>query len=353
MFKRYSSEFKIVIYKTSTRADAVVVSERLLFIHGEEDARVLSAESVYESYTGIRARDYYWAGNFGRRAIYASNVANRSWSITPSVTEIGEGESITFTVIARGAADGQILHWSVEHITSSDKAFKFSDGQLTIFKETGTFTIESLKDSSSGGDVTFFVAIKTNSLHSTGFIVSTDVLQINNNTYYTSNYAITASSAEFNLQLSNRIVFTVNTVGVVDRTFEWLVSGINVGNLAFNKVKGAISTINGTSNFTIELTENIKSYLPAKFYIRLLEDNIEVARSDNIQIIVVIPAEPAALCLKNSIYEHGVAVSSKNYYLTGRKMGGRVIKYTGDPNAGTVMYEVKLPISGTMERSNW
>lgn len=75
--------------------------------------------------------------------------------------------------------------------------------------------------------------------------------------------------------------------------------------------------------------------------------------SNFMQIIVVIPAEPAALCLKNSIYEHGVAMSSKNYYLAGRKMGGRVIKYTGDPNAGTVMYEVKLPISGTMERSNW
>lgn len=67
-----------------------------------------------------------------------------TYSVTPSVTSVNEGSTVTFTVTTTGVPNGTILYWTTSQVSGTISASDFSDvalnGSFTINSNTGTIT---------------------------------------------------------------------------------------------------------------------------------------------------------------------------------------------------------------------
>lgn len=98
-----------------------------------------------------------------------------TYSVTPSVTSVNEGSSVTFTVTTTGVANGTVLYWTALQVSGTLSASDFTDaavsGSFTINSNTGTVTRTISADRTSESDEIFKIEIRTTS--TTGTIVAT------------------------------------------------------------------------------------------------------------------------------------------------------------------------------------
>ena len=122
------------------------------------------AEFGYETDTGkIKLGDgsTAWSGLGYFEAIIPT------YTITPDPSSVDEGNSLTFNIGGENIADGT-YYWTIE---SNAGDFTATNGSFSISSNVGSFTVTPTADSTTEGDETFEIAIRSNSI--TGTILQT------------------------------------------------------------------------------------------------------------------------------------------------------------------------------------
>ena len=122
------------------------------------------AEFGYETDTGkIKLGDgsTAWSGLGYFEAIIPT------YTITPDPSSVDEGNTLTFNIGGENIADGT-YYWTIE---SNAGDFTATNGSFSISSNVGSFTVTPTADSTTEGDETFEIAIRSNSI--TGTILQT------------------------------------------------------------------------------------------------------------------------------------------------------------------------------------
>ena len=114
-----------------------------------------------------------------------------SYTVTPAVSSVNEGSSVTFNVSTTNVANGTTLYRTVVGGDASD--FSSTSGSFTISSNAGSFSVTTLQDSTTEGNETFYVEIRTGS--TSGTIVATSSNVTINDTSTASNPVIGYSTA--------------------------------------------------------------------------------------------------------------------------------------------------------------
>jgi len=135
------------------------------------------AEFGYETDTGkIKLGD----GSTAWSALgYFAPAGLPLYTITPDPSSVDEGNTLTFNVGGENIADGT-YYWTIE---SNAGDFTTTNGSFSISSNVGSFTVTPTADSTTEGDETFEVAIRSSSI--TGTILQTSSTAIINDTSLT------------------------------------------------------------------------------------------------------------------------------------------------------------------------
>ena len=97
-------------------------------------------------------------------------------SITPNVTQVNEGGTVTFTVSTSNIANGTTLYWSTNgSMTASDFSDQATTGSFTITSNSGTITRTLTNDVTTEGTETFTISVRTGSTSGTVQLTSSTI----------------------------------------------------------------------------------------------------------------------------------------------------------------------------------
>ena len=184
--------------------------------------------------------------------VTSGSITLNDISLTPAFTvtpaSINEGSSGSFTVNNLGAAG--TYYYRISHITTADADFSSVTGSFTTttLNGNGSFNITTIADSTTEGDQTFQVQIRTGSTSGTVILTSSSVTV--NDTSLTPAFTVTPASINEGATGS----FTVNNLGAAG-TYYWTINNITTANADFNAVSGSFNTatLNGNGTFTIDI----------------------------------------------------------------------------------------------------
>jgi hypothetical protein len=101
---------------------------------------------------------------------HTHSTATETYSITPSVTSINEGQSVTFTVATTNVPNGTVLYWTLNNVAGVDFTPSQNQGTVTIGTSI-TFTLTAFADQTTEGSEAFTISLRTGSY--TGTVVAT------------------------------------------------------------------------------------------------------------------------------------------------------------------------------------
>jgi hypothetical protein len=187
-----------------------------------------------------------------------SDTSTTSYSISPSVTSVNEGSSVTFTITTDVAPNGTTLFWTTTgtNITSSDFTDGVTSGSFTINSNTGSVVRILTNDATTEGAESFQLQVRTGSTG--GPIVATSVSVTINDTSLTPTYSITPNITSVNEGSS--VTFTVTTTNVPNGTIlYWSTTG-TISSLDFTD-----STLTGTVTINSNTGSIVRSILNDNF----------------------------------------------------------------------------------------
>jgi len=100
------------------------------------------------------------------------NIQAPTYTITPASSSVNEGSALTFNVGGTNITNGT-YYWSINNISTAAGDFSGSvtSGSFTITSNVGSFTVTATADTTTEGEETFTVSIRTGS--TSGTIVAT------------------------------------------------------------------------------------------------------------------------------------------------------------------------------------
>ena len=184
--------------------------------------------------------------------VTSGSITLNDISLTPAFTvtpaSINEGSSGSFTVNNLGAAG--TYYYTILNGTTVDADFSSVSGSFNTatLNGNGSFNITTIADSTTEGDQTFQVQIRTGSTSGTILVTSGSVTV--NDTSLTPAFTVTPASINEGSSGS----FTVNNLGAAG-TYYWTINNITTANADFNAVSGSFNTatLNGNGTFTIDI----------------------------------------------------------------------------------------------------
>lgn len=266
---------------------------------------------------------------------------NRLYFITPNITSVNEGSSVTFTINTLNVPDGTVLYWTTKPIDGNIVSSDFTDGNLsgsfTINNGTATIIRTLTADLLEEGQESFALEIRTDS--TSGTVRATSETIIVNDTSVPT-YSIVPNITSVNE--GGSVTFTVTTTGVANgTTLFWntqAVTGlITAGDFTDNAVSGTVTINNGTGT----IVRGIRA------------DNItEGTESFRLQLRTgstsgVLRATSADVTINDTSMTPSYAVTPS---VTSVNEGGSVtftVTTTNVPN-GTTLFWTTDPISGTI-----
>jgi hypothetical protein len=193
-----------------------------------------------------------------------------TYSVTPDVSSVNEGGTVTFTVNTQGVANGTTLFWTTTgtNVNSSDFSDSAVVGSFTINSSTGSFTRTLANDATTEGTESFAIQIRTGS--TSGTVVATSSSVTVNDTSLTPTYSITPNTTS--VSEGGGVVFTVTTTNVANgTTLFWSTTGTNVTNSDFTDaaVSGTITINNGSATITRTLANDATTEGTESFQIQV------------------------------------------------------------------------------------
>lgn len=186
-----------------------------------------------------------------------------SYSVTPTLTSINEGSTVTFNVTATNYGTGT-LYWSNNGTTNaSDFSDSANSGSISITSDYGSFTRTLTNDVTTEGSETIVIQLRTGS--TSGTVVANSVPVNVSDTSAPPTYSISPSSTSVNE--GSTVTYTVVTTGVGNATLYWTHNGSSNGyDFPDGQTSGSVAISNNTGSFTRTLvndntTEGTESFL--------------------------------------------------------------------------------------------
>ena len=137
--------------------------------------RTLASDGITESTETIiiQLRTGSTAGAVVATAATVSviNVATPTYSITPSVTTVNEGQSVTYTITTTNFGNGTLYWTTTGSVTAADFGDSITSGSVTITNNSGSVTRTLSADLTTEGNETMFILLRTGS--TSGSVVAT------------------------------------------------------------------------------------------------------------------------------------------------------------------------------------
>ena len=139
-------------------------------------------------------------------------------TVTGAANNVDEGSSLTINVATTDCADGTVLNWSINHVTSSSSDFGTNSGTVTINSNAGSFTVTPTADLTTEGAETFTVTV-SGTVGGTAVSSTSASITINDTSLDppTPTYAIVKNSGN-NAYEGAIYSLTVNTTNVANGT---------------------------------------------------------------------------------------------------------------------------------------
>lgn len=210
-----------------------------------------------------------------------------TYAIAPDVTNVNEGDAVTFTVTTANVPDGTTLYYSTTGTAeAADFADNTSTGSFVINSNTATITRTLANDltlDATEGSETFALEIRTVSIAGTIQAVSSSVTVADTSTAsYTTTISSTQAAEESTLTID------VATIGISDgSTLYYSTSGTASTTTDINSVSGSFVVNSNAGTFDIDL---LQDYIPddgETFTVNIRTGSISGAIVDTIGPITV------------------------------------------------------------------
>jgi len=205
------------------------------------------------------------------------NPAVPAYNITPSVTQLDEGSTLTTTVTTQNVADGTTLYWVVDQHTGTINAGDFSSGGMngtgTVNNSTFTITHVIANDAlTESGEEKFAIKLYTDAGY-TNNVANTSVIEIFDTSQTASaSYSLSTTASTFNE--GDSFTTTVITTNVVDATtLYWRLEGIDANDLSAGNVEGSGIITSNTFTFSHTLANDLADEGDENLQIKLFTDS--------------------------------------------------------------------------------
>jgi predicted RecA/RadA family phage recombinase len=150
-----------------------------------------------------------------------------TYAVSPSVTLVNEGSTVTYTVNTSGVANGTVLYWTNSGTTSAqDFTGNANSGSFTVSADLGSIVRQLTSDLTTEGYETIILQIRTGSI--SGPVVATS------STVTITDISLTPVSLNIFpstsiIEEGQTITFTINTTGIINGTvLYWTNTGTTV-----------------------------------------------------------------------------------------------------------------------------
>ena len=188
-----------------------------------------------------------------------------SYNVTPSVSTVAEGDSVTFTVNTTNVGDGTQLYWREEGTSSSSDFDGNASGNFLINNNVGIVTITTRLDWNNETE-NIILSIRTGSTSGT---ITTTSSAVTITDTAPSNVTVTASSTTVNE--GGSVTFTITGTNIPDHTtryrayFVGSVSGDDFTN-TYDTYKN-FGITNNTGSVTLDVKDDFLSEGIESFYV--------------------------------------------------------------------------------------
>jgi len=181
---------------------------------------------------------------------------------------INEGATGTFNVSTTGVANGTVLYWTANNITTSNADLSPLSASFIINNNAASFSLVPAADLTTEGSEQFTVSIRVGG--TTGTAVATSGAVTVNDTSTTPappTYAFSSQSTSINEGSTG--TFNVSTTGVANGTpLYWSITNTTTTNADFSLVNGTFTVTNNAGSFTVGpmadlLTEGAETFTVA------------------------------------------------------------------------------------------
>jgi len=195
-----------------------------------------------------------------------------SATVTPNITTVNEGDTITFTVVGTNTPNGTYyytIEQSVAELTGADFSTGSLTGTFTISGNSGSFPLTATRDLTTEGDIPFAVYVRKDSI--TGQILGNTSEIVITDTSLTPVFTVAPTSIDEGSSGS----FTVQNIGP-DGTYFWTILNDTTINADFSAASGSFLVSgstggldNGTGSFSITPTADRTTEGPQFFQVQV------------------------------------------------------------------------------------
>lgn len=189
-----------------------------------------------------------------------SQVINTpTYSISPNLTSVSEGSTVSFTITTTNLSNGTVLYWTNAGTTSaSDFTDNVNSGLVVINSNSGVFSRTLLNDLTTEGSESIIVQIRTDSI--TGPVVATaSTVSVNDTSQTPAGPVYSILPNTFSANEGDEVIFNVSTINVPDDTILYWTNVGTTNNLDFDDDQNSGSfVINSNSgSFTRTLLSDL------------------------------------------------------------------------------------------------
>jgi hypothetical protein len=261
----YTADF-IPSRQPFTRTSQGATNVQLLLNH-QTSARLLTDSSANAlTVTNIGSVSFANFSPYGQPYVNPTPVIIMSAAVTPDITAVNEGSTVTFSIVGTNTANGTYYYTLEESsggsstLTASDFSPASLSGSFTITSGAGSIPITIASDRTTEDDESFTLFVRSTSI--TGSIIGNSNIIDIIDTSLTPAFTVTPAS----IGEGSAGSFTVNNLGPAG-TYYWTVLNVSSANADFSAVSGSFTTatLNGDGTFTVTpnkdlLTEGAESF---------------------------------------------------------------------------------------------
>ena len=249
------------------------------------------------------------------------NPAVPSYNITPSVTQLNEGNTLTTTVTTQNVTEGTTLYWVVDPHTGTIAAADFSTGSMsgtgTVNNSTFTITHVIANDVLTEGEEKFAIKLYTDSGY-TNNVANTSVIEIFD-TSQTANATYSLSTTASKFKEGDSFTTTVTTTQVTDSTtLWWRLEGIDANDLSSGTIEGSGIITSNTFTFSHTLANDLADEGDENLQIKLFTD---AARNNQVGNTLAVTIKDTSQVGFNVIV---TAPNNNEYILIGNDTDGTI-----------------------------
>ena len=221
----------------------------------------------------VSVNDIFGTTRNGSTTVTVTNAAP-SYSVTPSATQIDEGETVTFTINTTDLPDGSVLYWRNEGTTSAhDFEEGVTQGTVTINNNTASVTM-SAKYNSVEANETIVFRLKTIS-YTAGTVATASTVTVVNR-----DWAVFRDKSSINE--GDTVTFTIEAPSAINGTIYWDFSIDGLNDVAahdfFEGSSGSIAVVNGVASKSLTAKFNSSGESDEILVFRIYEDSARTSK---------------------------------------------------------------------------